>query len=86
MQNNSTTPSSAVTEALRRGQKIEAIKLLRVEAGIGLKDAKERVEQFLEENPDVKMQFSQNAKLSSAGLGVYFVIAAVLAFGFLIFR
>ncbi|SRR5258706_10639671 len=34
----------AVTEALRRGNKIEAIKVLREQTGLGLKEAKDAVE------------------------------------------
>ncbi len=35
---------ASVAEALRRGNKIEAIKLLREQAGLGLKEAKDAVE------------------------------------------
>ena len=35
---------AAVTEALRRGQKIEAIRLYREHAGVGLKEAKDAVD------------------------------------------
>ncbi|MGA7306540.1 MAG: hypothetical protein WBW88_16805 [Rhodothermales bacterium] len=40
----SATVSSEVEELARQGRKIEAIKLLRAQKGIGLKEAKERVE------------------------------------------
>ena len=40
----SDTVSSEVEELARQGRKIEAIKLLRAQKGIGLKEAKERVE------------------------------------------
>lgn len=40
-----------VIEALERGRKIEAIKLLREGQGLGLKEAKEAVECYLREHP-----------------------------------
>ena len=40
---NSALPS-AVTDALRRGNKIEAIKLLRAHTGLGLKEAKDAID------------------------------------------
>jgi len=44
MVDQSATVSPEVEELARQGKKIEAIKLLRAQAGIGLKEAKERVE------------------------------------------
>ena len=43
--------SLAVIAALQRGNKIEAIKLLRQERGIGLKEAKDAVEQYVKADP-----------------------------------
>lgn len=42
---------SEVIEELERGRKVGAIKMLRIKRSIGLKDAKELVEAYLEQNP-----------------------------------
>ena len=44
-------PASAL-DMLLRGSKIEAIKIVRTELGLGLKDAKDMVEDYLDANPD----------------------------------
>ena len=54
-----TALSQAVLAQLMQGKKIEAIKVLRSETGLGLKDAKERVEQGLLEHPEVKSQYDE---------------------------
>lgn len=41
-----TDPSERIAELIQQGRKIEAIKLLRETTGIGLKEAKEAVEQL----------------------------------------
>jgi len=43
-------PVAALT-ALRQGNKIEAIKLIREQQGIGLKEAKNRVDDYLNSQP-----------------------------------
>jgi len=47
--------------ALQRGQLIEAIRHFRVANRVGLKDAKEAVEAYLERNPLAKRQFKAAA-------------------------
>ena len=48
-------PSEAVMQAVRSGQKVKAIKLLRQEAGLGLKEAKDIIDRevadYRRENP-----------------------------------
>ncbi|HTS52488.1 MAG TPA: ribosomal protein L7/L12 [Burkholderiales bacterium] len=46
--------SAAALSALQRGNKIEAIKLVRQERGIGLKEAKDRVEAYLQAHPSLQ--------------------------------
>ena len=46
--------SPAAVSALERGSKIEAIKLLRANHNIGLKDAKDSVEEYLRAHPSVQ--------------------------------
>jgi ribosomal protein L7/L12 len=51
-----------VLNHLRAGKKIDAIKALRQETGLGLKDAKDAVEKVLLENPEVKLRYDAEAK------------------------
>jgi ribosomal protein L7/L12 len=54
--------SSVVLDKLMQGNKIEAIKTLRDETGLGLKEAKDTVEQGLLDHPEVKMQYDVVSK------------------------
>jgi len=58
-------PVTAVA-ALQRGHLIEAIRAYREQSGVGLKDAKEAVEQYLERTPHVHRQFREAAKQRGA--------------------
>lgn len=58
MEHRTSLPPVAVA-ALHQGRKIEAIKLVRAELGIDLKEAKERVEQYLRTEPAVQASFAQ---------------------------
>ncbi len=49
--------STAVVAVLRQGNKIEAIRLLREERGIGLKEAKEAVDQYIKSEPVISLSF-----------------------------
>ena len=53
---NSLSPSAI--SALREGNKIEAIKLVRQEKGIGLKEAKNLVDACLRTDPDVQAKLA----------------------------
>ncbi len=70
-------PSAAIA-ALHRGNKIEAIRHVREAQLIGLKDAKEFVEAFLDENTSVSKRFEQASaeKLRSAVKTLFAVIIA----------
>ena len=46
--------SSAAEAALRGGNKIEAIKIIREERGLGLKEAKDLVDAYVETDPSLK--------------------------------
>jgi ribosomal protein L7/L12 len=50
-------PETVVTELLR-GRKIEAIKLLREEWSIGLKEARDRVEEYIKTQPSLERQLA----------------------------
>ncbi|MBE2260595.1 MAG: hypothetical protein IAE88_17180 [Rhodobacteraceae bacterium] len=76
--NDHELPREAIA-ALERGSKIEAIKCVRVTRGVDLKDAKEIVEQFLEQQPQLQQRMtSANIKIVRGKLG-WFVLAAMLA-------
>jgi len=68
-------PAAAI-EALKQGQKIEAIKILRQETALTLKEAKDAVEMYLESRPELAGQFhaeSTRIKRRSLWLVVLFV-------------
>lgn len=52
--------TNEIIEAIKNGKKIEAIKLLRTGTGLGLKEAKEAVEAYLENNIELKEAFNAN--------------------------
>ncbi len=67
-----------VISAIQAGQKIKAIKLLRGAKGLGLKDAKDAVDAYLEANPSFQQpQANTN--------GLVFIIF-VLLLGYVIYR
>lgn len=73
----------AVVGALRRGDQIEAIKLLREDRQIGLKEAKDEVERYLQANPALlhQMQAKQAAAARSLRLWVLALLGtAILAY------
>lgn len=49
-----------VIDAIKNGQKIQAIKLLRNETGLGLKEAKEAIEAYIEDNAELKEAMNAN--------------------------
>lgn len=49
-----------VIDAIKNGQKIQAIKLLRNETGLGLKEAKEAIEAYIEDNAELKETMNAN--------------------------
>ena len=78
--------SRAVQQALQRGNKIEAIKILREERKLSLKDAKDLVEQHIANHPDLQAQFAAAQATSLRQGFVWLVIlglAGALGFYFL---
>jgi len=71
--------STSIQEAIRTGRKIEAIKLLRKERGIGMKEAKEIIDQeitgYRASNPGA---FSDSAP-SGRGLVLTFIALVAIA-------
>lgn len=81
MNNANITISVDAIAALERGQKIEAIKITRMKNGLGLKESKDAVEAYLENNPALSERFKLAS--SSGGNGMLYVLilaAAALAY------
>ena len=79
-------PQAAI-DALKRGNKIEAIKLTRAATGMGLKESKEAVEALVDNDADVRASYESKANtLNGAGLvklvANLLIIAAVVYFVF----
>jgi hypothetical protein len=64
-----------VVEALRRGNKVEAIKLLRAQTGLGLKEAKDAVDASGIQGPA-----KSPGEVSARGKIPWLILLAVLAF------
>lgn len=70
-------PAAAVA-ALEKGSKIEAIKIVRIEQGIGLKEAKDVVEQYLDTRPNLQNRMNAaSLEAAKGGLGWIFLVAVV---------
>lgn len=68
-----------VVEAIRAGQKVTAIKLLREKEGMGLKEAKDRVDLYCQQHKEELPQGDSN-------FGLLLVVVLVLAaIGFFLF-
>ncbi len=72
--------SHAVLDQLMQGKKIEAIKVLHSETGMGLKEARDGVEQTLLDHPEVKHQYDQISKQGRKGLLFKFAVFCVVIY------
>ncbi|MGE4111529.1 MAG: ribosomal protein L7/L12 [Burkholderiales bacterium] len=69
---------AAALAALEKGSKIEAIKIVRIDRGIGLKEAKDVVEQYLDARPDLQSRMNTASLEAAKGsLGWIFLVAVV---------
>ncbi|MFH1068060.1 MAG: hypothetical protein V1794_00440 [Candidatus Glassbacteria bacterium] len=66
-------PESAIA-ALRKGNKIEAIKIVRLQWKLDLKDAKDRVEEYVESQPELKKAMKE-AQAGARSRFIEFLIA-----------
>ena len=81
---NESLPPAAL-QALQQGRMIEAIKIVRTEHHLGLKQAKEQVEQYMQQHPDLLRQ-SRVAQTQQQGkvqrvmwvLGLLFLVGLLL--------
>ena len=67
--------TQAVIDEIKQGKKIEAIKLLREENGVGLKEAKIAVETYISTHPDIQEAFESN---TSEGLSQERILQIVI--------
>jgi hypothetical protein len=76
MNYNNELPSDAVA-SLESGNKIEAIKIVRENSGLGLKESKELVEKYLREHPDLHQRYSaiQSEQNKGAFMKLLFLLA-----------
>ncbi len=68
---------SSVVSALSQGNEIEAIKLLREAYGIGLKEAKDMVDEYVKSRPELSMKLADLQQKSKRGLFRWIVILAI---------
>jgi ribosomal protein L7/L12 len=70
--------SSAAMAALRQGNKIEAIKIVRVERNLGLKEAKDCVEDYVRRDPSLKRKMEEVQAEAKKGLTFWLVVLLAL--------
>jgi len=76
--------SAAATAALHRGGKVEAIGIVRQERKIGLKEAKDLVDEYLRSQPS--LQSSLAAAGAEARRGALLWLAALIALAVLVYH
>ena len=81
--NSQSLPDEAIA-AIRHGQKIEAIKILRRNEGLDLRAAKERVESYIDANPDVAAAFRSARKESGCGMIFFIFVGFMIAISFIV--
>jgi ribosomal protein L7/L12 len=79
-----TIPSQAIAE-LQQGRKIEAIRIVRAAQSLGLKEAKEMVEAYVETQPALKLALEAKNKEAKATLVRWLaVVAAMIAVAYVL--
>jgi hypothetical protein len=71
-------PASAIP-ALEQGNAIEAIKIVRLERGLGLKESKDLVDGYLRSRPDLQQRLAAAQAEMRQGFIRWLVIVLVLA-------
>ena len=72
-------PATAI-EALTKGRKIEAIKIVRQETGVGLKEAKDAVDAYVAARPELVSQRQEASGSSKLWIWLLILIGAGLLF------
>lgn len=69
--------------ALRGGNMIEAIRLIRAESGLGLKEAKDVAESYVRTDPELADIYARRGPPVGIALAIVIAIAAIAIVGFL---
>ena len=77
-------PSEAIS-ALQRGNKIEAIKIVRQASKLDLKDAKDRVDDYVKNDPVLQQKFASAQAETTGSLVRWLIIIAVAIAGYFLF-
>ena len=77
-------PPEAI-DALQRGNKIEAIKLVRAAQKLDLKDAKDRVDDYVKNDPVLQQKFASAQAETTGSLVRWLIIIAVAILGYFFF-
>ena len=79
MNPNPVIPNEAL-QALRSGQLIDAIKITREKTGLGLKESKDLVDQYLKEHPQEQAYIQEQlAQRSRGGIKIIVLMMFILA-------
>ena len=70
---------AAASEALTKGDMIGAIKIVREKRGLGLKEAKDAVDSYVESRPELASQF-QSVRTRNTRLNLLLVVLFVAIF------
>lgn len=85
IEENEKLPPEALA-ALERGHMIEAIKIIREKSNLGLKEAKDAVEAYIENSPGLKAKMMEANKAAGAGfLRLFFTLAVLGALAYFYF-
>ncbi|MDX1570586.1 MAG: hypothetical protein R3200_08885 [Xanthomonadales bacterium] len=70
--------SARVQGLLRQGQTVDAVKALREERGMGLKDAHDEVQAYLDRHPEIR-RLNPRSRAGPMVIAAVFIVAALLA-------
>ncbi len=76
---NSSALSQAAIAALEQGQTIEAIKVVRLERSLGLKESKDLVDAYLKSRPDLQRRLEAAQAEARQGFMRWLIIFLALA-------
>jgi len=66
-------PEAAVV-ALQRGNMIEAIKIVRMDHGLGLKESKDVVDAYVRRNPELRQSLEEKSSEAGRRLGLWLAL------------
>ena len=81
--NRETELPAKVVELIKAGRKVQAIKAVRDSHDLGLREAKEMVEAYVQENPDLQNHRRLEAE---SGVGRLILFALLAAAGYVVYR